>query len=345
MRELTAGPSTLPDTAAAWGGADIWDGVRQSIRVMESVDRLSPSDVIRPLAPTLNEDLVSVIIPMRNAAKWIDLCLKGILAQTHSNLEVFCIDDCSSDDSYERVVRRFGADGRLGVVRLKRRVGPYQIKNWALAAMVRASYVAMQDADDFSHPTRIAEQLGWMRAHGVRVCGTYVHQFSADGTALIYGTQPPIPWRGQKHNLVRYAPIRAIRTPEDAGRVLGAGRFSLAKHGSQIFESALLREFGGFDGRTIMVGDTELNWRLLRFMDIGSVPSVLYARRIHADSLTRRPDTGYGSPARRAKRAEYDRRHEEISRSLDAGETSRTRALCTQDLFHGDVEVADLHRA
>jgi len=100
------------------------------------VSRLSPSDVIRPLAPTLNDDLVSVIIPMRNAGKWIELCLKGILGQTHANLEIFCIDDCSSDDSYERVVRRFGADGRLGVVRLKRRVGPYQIKNWALATMV-----------------------------------------------------------------------------------------------------------------------------------------------------------------------------------------------------------------
>src|SRR3990170_870924 len=202
MTELNGLHPAQPEAPPAARIPAIREEVQRSIRVVESLERLRPADVVRLLAPDLGQDLVSVIIPMWNAREWIDLCVKGILVQTHSNLEVFCIDDCSEDDSYERVVRRFGADGRLGVVRLKRRVGPYQIKNWALAAMVRASYVAMQDADDFSHPTRIAEQLGWMRAHGVRVCGTYVHQFSADGTALIYGTQPPIPWRGQKHNLV-----------------------------------------------------------------------------------------------------------------------------------------------
>jgi glycosyltransferase involved in cell wall biosynthesis len=299
--------------------------------------------VVRRLKPMPGPDLVSVIVPMWNAGAWIDPCLKGILSQTHANLEVFCVDDCSDDDSYERVVSQFGADGRLCAVRLRRRVGSYQVKNWAIATMTRGRFIAMQDADDLSHPTRIAVQVRWMQEHGFRVSGTWVHQFSQDGTPLIYGTQPPLPRHGRFHNLVRYPTVSAVRGPDDYRSLFGDRRFSLAKHGSQVFESAVLREFGGFDGRTAISADLDVNLRLLRFMDLGNVPRVLYSRRIHAASLTRRPDTGYDSPARRAQRARYDEDHAEIARCLAAGDDQRGRALCVQDLFCGDVEVEEVH--
>lgn len=306
---------------------------------MSSIARLRPDDVIRHLKPDPGSDLISVILPMWNARVWIDSCLKGILAQTHSNLEVFCVDDCSEDDSYGRVVDQFGADRRLCTIRLRRRVGSYQIKNWVIATLVRGRYVAIQDADDLSTPTRLAVQLRWMREHGFGVCGTWVHQLSEDGTRPTYGTQSTLRWRGQLHNLVMYPSVRAIRPAEDYPSRFGERRFALAMHGSQVFELAVLREFGGFDGRTMIVADTDLNWRLLRFMDIGNVPSTLYSRRIHAASLTRRPDTGYGSPARESQRAYYDTKHEEIRRHLIAGNLSDARALCTEDLYHGGVEV------
>ena len=310
---------------------------------MESLARLAPSDVVLHEAPHRGEDLVSVVIPMRNARQWIELCLKGLLVQTHSNLEVFCIDDSSTDDSYERVVDQFGADRRLCVVRLKRRVGPYQIKNWAIAVMVRGRFVAMQDADDLSHPARIAVQLDWMREHDFRVSGTYVHQFSVDGMGMIRGTEPAIELNDQLHNLVLYPTVPAVRNTDDFRSLFAERRFALAKHGSMLFEFAVLRELGGFDGRTRIVADTDLNWRLLRFMDIGNVPRVLYSRRIHAASLTRQPDTGYGSLAREAQRARYDEVQREVARCLGAGDEHRVKSLCRQDLFHEDVEVEEVH--
>jgi hypothetical protein len=104
-----------------------------------------------------------------------------------------------------------------------------------------------------------------------------------------------------------------------------------------------LRAFGGFDGRTAIVADTDLNWRMLRFVDLGNMPEVLYSRRIHADSLTRRADTGYGSPARQDQRAAYDRLQHDVARLLEAGDERGARALCTQDCFCGDVAVAEMH--
>jgi glycosyltransferase involved in cell wall biosynthesis len=323
-------------------GAFIRREIARSIRVIASLARLAPSDVVRRRAPHQDADLVTMIIPMRNARAWIELCLKSVLAQTHANLEVFCVDDCSTDDSYARVVQQFGADRRLCMVRLQRRVGPYQIKNWVISRMARGRFVAMQDADDVSHPARIARQVRWMRRSGSAVSGTYIHQFSLDGTGMIRGTTPVARGDGELHNLVLYPPVAAIRAGEDFGVRFGERRFALAKHGSQMYTRDALRAFGGFDGRTSIVADTDLNWRMLRFVDIGNLPEVLYSRRIHRESLTRRPDTAYGSSARQAQRAAYDLLQREVARRLGAGDTHGARALCTQDLFHGDVAVAEI---
>ena len=332
--------------AQPWGVTDVaWvrmrDEVRRSIGVLDSLARLKPSDVIRRHPPRPGPDLISVVIPMRNAREWIDLCLKSTLGQTHDNLEVFCVDDASTDDSYQRAVDEFGTDGRLRIIRLKRRVGPYQIKNWAIASLARGHFVAMQDADDVSHPMRFAFQLRWMREHRFQVSGTYAHQFSTDGSQLVWGTRPAIRVRGQLHNRVLYPTIRAIRTPEVFRKLFG--RIPLAKHGSQIYESSVLREFGGFDGRTLISGDTDLNWRLLRFLDLGNVPRVLYSRRIHSASLTRHPETGRGTPMREAQLARYEELQRRVAQHIAAGNAQAVRSLCTQDFFHGDVEVEEVH--
>lgn len=316
--------------------------IQHSIGIIDAISHLRPGDVVRRQEPEPGPDLVSVIIPMWNARGWIDTCVTSILAQTHANLEVFCVDDCSGDDSYERVVSQFGADRRLGVFRLRHRVGPYQIKNWAIATWVRGRYVAMQDADDLSHPTRIAVQVRWMKKYGLRVSGTHVHQFSPDGTRLLWGTQPVILRHDQLHNLVAYPPVQAPRS-DDYRQFFGERRFALAMHGSQMYERAVLREFGGFDGQTVIGADTDLNWRLLRFMDLGSVPRVLYSRRIHAASLTRHPATGYDSATRQSQRERYDMQQEKVARTLRSGDLERGKALCTRDLYHGDVEVEDAH--
>ena len=45
------------------------------------------------------EDLVSVVIPSYNHEKYIKECVLSVLNQTYKNLEVFVMDDNSTDDS------------------------------------------------------------------------------------------------------------------------------------------------------------------------------------------------------------------------------------------------------
>ena len=56
---------------------------------------------------------VSIIVPMFNAANYIENCLNSIQNQSFENLEIIVIDDNSIDDSYSIVERKKDADPRI----------------------------------------------------------------------------------------------------------------------------------------------------------------------------------------------------------------------------------------
>ena len=95
---------------------------------------------------------------MHDARRLIVLSLKSLLAQSGANFDVVCVDDASTDGSFETVVRAFGEDRRLAIVRLRRNVGPYRIKNWVAKRVARGATIAFHDADAPSHPERLRAQ-------------------------------------------------------------------------------------------------------------------------------------------------------------------------------------------
>ncbi len=76
-----------------------------------------PPTVVR--APALPEQvpLVSIIVPARNEARNIEVCLRSLLAQDYPRFEVILVDDCSEDETAAIASRLAAADSRLHVVR------------------------------------------------------------------------------------------------------------------------------------------------------------------------------------------------------------------------------------
>jgi len=109
--------------------------------------------------------LVSIVMPARNAARFIDQAMRSVIDQTHPRWELLVVDDASSDATAERAAAAACADSRIRLIRLDRRVGPGPARNVALADL-RGDYVAFLDSDDIWMPDKLERQLRFMRETG-----------------------------------------------------------------------------------------------------------------------------------------------------------------------------------
>ena len=53
----------------------------------------------------MKKKIVSVVVPVHNCEKYIDICLDSIVNQTYSFLDIIIVDDCSNDSSYQKCCR------------------------------------------------------------------------------------------------------------------------------------------------------------------------------------------------------------------------------------------------
>ena len=93
----------------------------------------------------MNEKLITIIIPIYNAEKYVKECLESVLNQTYSNLEIIAIDDGSKDTSLA-ICNSF-QDKRLIVIH-KENEGLARTRELGLS-MIKGEYYVTIDADDY----------------------------------------------------------------------------------------------------------------------------------------------------------------------------------------------------
>jgi glycosyltransferase involved in cell wall biosynthesis len=101
---------------------------------------------------------ISIIMPAFNSAGTIESAARGILDQSWRNLELIIVDDCSTDNTWEIIETIAAADSRVIPIRQPLNGGAYKSRNAGLAAAT-GEYITVNDADDWSHPQRIAVQM------------------------------------------------------------------------------------------------------------------------------------------------------------------------------------------
>lgn len=101
--------------------------------------------------------LVSVIVPICNVQKYLAECLESILAQTHENLEVICINDGSKDASLA-IVQTFAAKDSRVVVVDKQNEGYGATCNRGLE-MAHGEWVSIIEPDDWIAPSMYEDML------------------------------------------------------------------------------------------------------------------------------------------------------------------------------------------
>ena len=111
-------------------------------------------------------DLVSIIVPIFNVEKYLEVCIKSIIEQPYSNLEIILINDGSSDNSGDICNKWAKKDERIKVIH-KQNVGLSEVRNIG-KQYAKGEYFVFIDGDDY-----IAPML-------VQYCYELVKQYGAD---------------------------------------------------------------------------------------------------------------------------------------------------------------------
>ena len=98
--------------------------------------------------------LISIILPIYNAEKYIERALKSLINQNYKNIEILCIDDGSKDNSYN-IIKEF-KDERIKLFR-QENSGPAKARNVGLSNS-KGEYIMFCDADDW-YETNMCELM------------------------------------------------------------------------------------------------------------------------------------------------------------------------------------------
>ena len=90
---------------------------------------------------------ISVVIPVYNAEQYIADCLDSISSQSLKDIEVICVDDCSTDNSYQIVYTWTQNDPRIKLYRQDKNRGAPAARNAGLK-VATGEYISFADADD-----------------------------------------------------------------------------------------------------------------------------------------------------------------------------------------------------
>jgi glycosyltransferase involved in cell wall biosynthesis len=198
-----------------------------------------------------NTPLISVILPLYNAEKYIEESVRSILNQSFANFEFIIIDDGSTDNSAERI-KRF-SDSRIIFISQPNQGMAATLNNGI--AMAKGEYLARQDADDISYPKRFEKQVKYLDQHPeCALLGTWARII------------PDVKFEERAH-----------RHPSDN---LLIKQFLLFDnpfvHSSVMIRKSYLQKTGFYDiSKSSLIQDYDLWSRIARHYQVANIPEIL----------------------------------------------------------------------
>jgi glycosyltransferase involved in cell wall biosynthesis len=207
---------------------------------------------------------ISVVIPVYNAARYLESAVASVQAQTFSDFEIIAVDDGSTDDSKAILTRIAASDTRLRVIS-RPNTGIVGALNDALTA-ARGEFVARMDADDLCLPNRFEKQVAFLRANPDCLCV---------GSAFLY-----IDSAG--------CFIKECSRATDHAAIEGellSGNGGVIIHPAALFRRAAIEHAGGYRELAQWVEDLDLYLRLARIGQLANLADVLFHYRFHEQSV------------------------------------------------------------
>jgi glycosyltransferase involved in cell wall biosynthesis len=212
----------------------------------------------------MNQCIVDILLPVFNAATTITEAIESLQRQTFTSFRIIVVDDGSTDRTLEILAGLAARDSRITIL-TQPNLGTVAALNAGLR-LCQAEFLARQDADDISEPSRLAAELDYLRSHTdcVAVSGA-VNHIDAQGRFL--GT------------------IQTFPQPDRADARWAPSREPYLMHPFLMVRRADLQAIGGY--RYVYYSeDTDLCWRLQERGKMQNLDIPLGKYRVHARSIS-----------------------------------------------------------
>lgn len=149
--------------------------------------------------------LITIAVPVYNAANSIAVCLDSLINQTYQNIEIIVVNDGSTDDSIGVIQKYIEIDERIVLIN-QENLGVSQARNRVLEC-AHGEWISFVDADDYVAADYIEQLIPQSDDVQMSLCGMI--RLSYDGT----GTKWDLYVKPKKHSLqVRFLLIDDIMT-------------------------------------------------------------------------------------------------------------------------------------
>lgn len=248
---------------------------------------------------------VTIVVAACNVEKYIRECLESLVAQTITDIEIICVDDCSSDATGRIINELAENDDRIRVFHNERNLGVSESRNLGIDE-ARADYICFVDGDDKAAPDMAELLLKEATSGGADlVIGDY---YVADGDTVRYES-----FYGRRD-------ISRERMERDA--ILGVNGLStsVGVPWGRIYKRSFLLEKGiRFVPGLKRMQDMIFNNYVFELAGkISFVNRPIYYYRIHRSSAVRAMDMGFADTAAiimdelRSFAAKYNKEWEEV---------------------------------
>lgn len=198
----------------------------------------------------MNNPLIDVIIAVYNGEKFIAEAVETIQQQTWQNVHIIAVDDGSADGTLPALQQLKQVYNNITVIPLIHK-GVSAALNAGLAASA-AEYIAILDADDLWHTTKLAKQMQALQQHNADICFTYLEEFE---------NKPPGSNNTDGTYSARPAPLKGYAKTTMLTRKSNFKKYGLFNEGTAIGDfiewySRLVR-----DGKEILMLDEVLAYR------------------------------------------------------------------------------------
>jgi glycosyltransferase involved in cell wall biosynthesis len=151
--------------------------------------------------------MVTILMPAYNVEKYIDQAIQSIINQSFTNWELLISDDGSEDGTQKKINEYVSKDYRIKSFPNAENMGYLRTCN-KLFDLCKGEFITFQDADDYSMPLRLEEQLSAFQDDSdLGVCGTQIICVDKLGSKLKYIQKKELGYHGLLKNRAKVNPF------------------------------------------------------------------------------------------------------------------------------------------